>query len=61
MAQGVQVHGVAGVRHKEEKEECEVEHEVESEKEESSTQGRRHMCMDGMRGEKTNEIGLEPM
>ena len=60
MAQGVQVHRVAGVRHEEEKEEGEVEQEVESEKEENNTQGRRHMCMDGMKGEKTNEIGLEP-
>ena len=61
VAQGVQVHGVAGVRHEEEKEEGEVEQEVESEKEENNTQGRRHMCMDGMKGEKTNEIGFEPM
>ena len=50
MAQGVQVHGVA-VRHgeKQEKEEGEVEQEVEGEKEENNTQGRRHMCMDGMK------------
>ena len=38
-----------GVRHEEEKEEGEVEKEVESEKEENNTQGRRHMCMDGMK------------
>ena len=44
-----------------EKEEGEVEQEVEGEKEENNTQRRRHMCMDGMKGEKTNEIGLEPM
>ena len=49
VAQGVQVHGVAGVRHEEEKEEGEVEQEVEGEKEENNTQGRRHMCMDGMK------------
>ena len=49
VAQGVQVHGVVGVRHEEEKEEGEVEQEVESEKEENNTQGRRHMCMDGMK------------
>ena len=48
VAQGVQVHGVVGVRHEEEKEEGEVEQEVEGEKEENNTQGRRHMCMDGM-------------
>ena len=49
MAQGVQVHGVP-VRHgeKQEKEEGEVEQEVEGEKEENNTQGRRHMCTDGM-------------
>ena len=43
VAQGVQVHGVV-VRHgeKQEKEEGEVEQE------ENNTQGRRHMCMDGM-------------
>ena len=33
VAQGVQVHGVVGVRHEEEKEEGEVEQEVEGEKE----------------------------
>ena len=62
VAQGVQVHGVV-VRHgeKQEKEEGEVEQEVEGEKEENNTQGRRHMCMDGMKGEKTIEIDLEPM
>ena len=51
VAQGVEVHGVAGVRHgeKQEKEEGEVEQEVEGEKEENNTQGRRHMCMDGMK------------
>ena len=49
VAQGVQVHGVVGVRHDEEKEEGEVEQEVESEKEENNTQGRRHMWMDGMK------------
>ena len=27
----------------------EIEQEVESEKEENNTQGRRHMCMDGMK------------
>ena len=54
VAQGVQVHGVVGVRHEEEKEEGEVEQEVEGEKEENNTQGRRHMCMDGMKSEKTN-------
>ena len=48
VAQGVEDHGVAGVRHEEEKEEGEVEQEVEGEKEENNTQGRRHMCMDGM-------------
>ena len=50
VAQGVQVHGVV-VRHGEiqEKEEGEVEQEVEGEKEENNTQGRRHMCMDGMK------------
>ena len=50
VAQGVQVHGVA-VRHgeKQEKEEGEVEQEVEGEKEENNNQGRRHMCMDGMK------------
>ena len=50
VAQGVQLHGVAGVRHEEEKEkeEGEVEQEV-GEKEENNTQGRRHMCMDGMK------------
>ena len=60
LAKWHRVHGVAGVRHEEEKEEGEVEQEVEGEKEENNTQGRRHMCMDGMKGEKTNEIGLEP-
>ena len=30
------------------KEEEEVEKEIEGEKEENNTQGRRHMCMDGM-------------
>ena len=30
-------------------EEGEVEQEVESEKEENNTQGRRHMCMDEMK------------
>ena len=49
VAQGVEDHGVAGVRHEEEKEEGEVEQEVEGEKEENNTQGRRHMCMDGMK------------
>ena len=49
VAQGIQIHGVAGVRHEEEKEEGEVEQEVEGEKEENNTQGRRHMCMDGMK------------
>ena len=49
VAQGVQVHGVVGVRHEEEKEEGEVEQEVDGEKEENNTQGRRHMCMDGMK------------
>ena len=49
VAQGVKVHGVAGVRHEKEKEEGEVEQEVEGEKEENNTQGRRHMCMDGMK------------
>ena len=34
---------------KRKKEEGEVEQEVESEKEENNTQGRRHMCMDGMK------------
>ena len=48
VAQGVEDHGVAGVRHEKEKEEGEVEQEVEGEKEENNTQGRRHMCMDGM-------------
>ena len=36
------------MREKQEKEEGEVEQEVEGEKEENNTQGRRHMCMDGM-------------
>ena len=49
VAQGVEDHGVAGVRHEEEKEEGEVVQEVEGEKEENNTQGRRHMCMDGMK------------
>ena len=49
VAQGVEIHGVAGVRHEKEKEEGEVEQEVEGEKEENNTQGRRHMCMDGMK------------
>ena len=49
VAQGVEDHGVAGVRHEKEKEEGEVEQEVEGEKEENNTQGRRHMCMDGMK------------
>ena len=40
VAQGVEDHGVTGVRH---------EQEVEGEKEENNTQGRRHMCMDGMK------------
>ena len=62
VAQGFEVHGVP-VRHgeKQEEEEGEVEQEVEGQEEENNTQGRRHMCMDGMKGEKTNEIGLEPM
>ena len=47
VAQGVEDH--AGVRHEKEKEEGEVEQEVEGEKEENNTQGRRHMCMDGMK------------
>ena len=47
VAQGVQVHGVV-VRHGENQEE-EVEKEVEGETEENNTQGRRHMCMDGMK------------
>ena len=34
VAQGIQIHGVAGVR---------------QEKEENNTQGRRHICMDGMK------------
>ena len=34
---------------RQEKEEGEVEQEVEGEKEENNTQGRRHMCMDGMK------------
>ena len=53
VAQGVEVHGVP-VRHgeKQEEEEGEVEQEVEGEKEENA-QRRRHMCMDGMKGEKT--------
>ena len=42
-------HQFVGVRHEEEKEEGEVEQEVECEKEENNTQGRRHMCMDGMK------------
>ena len=45
VAQGVEIHGVAEVRHEEEKEEGEVEQEVEGEKEENNTQGRRHICM----------------
>ena len=45
VAQGVQVHGVTHG----EKEEGEVEQEVEGEKEENNTQRRRHMCMDGMK------------
>ena len=45
VAQGVEDHGVAGVRHENEKEEGEVEQEIEGEKEENNTQGRRHMCM----------------
>ena len=51
VAKGVEIHGVAGVRHeeKQEKEEGEVEQEVQGEKEEMNTQGRRHMCMDGMK------------
>ena len=49
VAPGVQFHGVV-VRHeeKQEMEEGEVEQEVEGEKEENNTQGRRHLCMDGM-------------
>ena len=34
---------------KRKKEEGEVEQEVEGEKEENNTQGRKHMCMDGMK------------
>ena len=49
VAQSIQIHGVAGVRHEEEKKEGEVEQEVEGEKEENNTQRRRHMCMDGMK------------
>ena len=48
VAQGVEDHGVAGVRHEEKKEEEEKEQEVEGEKEENA-QRRRHMCMDGMK------------
>ena len=47
VAQVVHVHGVT-VRHGEKQEE-EVEKEVESEKEKNNTQGRRHMCMDGLK------------
>ena len=45
VAQGVEDHGVAGVRHEKEKEEG----EVEGQKEENNAPGRRHMCMDGMK------------
>ena len=60
VAQGVQVHGVAGVRHEEEKEEGEVEQEIECEKEENNTQGRRHMCMDGMKVKRQMRSALSP-
>ena len=64
VAQGVQVHGVV-VRHgeKQEKEEGEVEQEVEGEKEENNTQGRRHMSMDGMKVKRQmrSALSLEPM
>ena len=59
VAQGVEDHGVAGVRHEEEKEESEVEQEVEGEKEDNNTQGRKHVH-EWDESEKTNEIGLEP-
>ena len=58
LQQGVEDHGVI-VRHGE-KEEEEIEQEVEGEKEENA-QRRRHMCMDGMKVKKTNASGLEPM
>ena len=56
VAQGVEVHGVAGVRHgeKQEKEEGEVEQEVEGEKEENA-QTTMRMSMDGMNMEDTCE------
>ena len=59
VAQGVKEHGVA-VRHgeKQEKEEGEVEQEVEGEKEENNTQGRRLMCMDGMKVERQMRSAL---
>ena len=62
VAQGVEDHGVAGVRHEEEKEEGRVEQEVEGEKEENNTQGRRHMCMDGMKVKRQmrSALSLEP-
>ena len=58
MAQGVQVHGVA-VRHgeKQEKEECEVEQEVESDGE--KTLKDEDTCAWMGWSEKTNEIGCE--
>ena len=61
VAQGVQVHGVVGVRHgeKQEKEEGEVEQEVEGEKEENA-QTTMRMSMDEMEV-KTRASGLEPM
>ena len=59
VAQGVEDHGVAGVRHEEEKEEGEVEQEVESEKRTTLKDGDTHVH-GWDESEKTNEIGLEP-
>ena len=50
VAQGVQAHGVDGVRNEEgKKAEGEVKQEVDGEKEENNNQGRKNMCMDGMK------------